>query len=263
MTAALDDAPDAAPDVKAETPLLAAFGSAVTDDLQELAELHDREPDQALLAALLEVDFPNGLGMRLRSKRGLQAQTIMAEALAQLPAPVDEATLDLLAVDFAEIYLTHGLRASPYESVWLDDDHLARQEPMFQVRAYYRRHGLAAADWSERADDHIVLQLLFLRRLLQQPSPETIREAASFMDEHLLRWIDRFAERVTGRCATPYFAGVATLTAAYVDALRDLLAEILDEPRPSVEEMEARMQPEKPAPCGAPAPYVPGSGPGW
>ncbi|MGI9452016.1 MAG: TorD/DmsD family molecular chaperone, partial [Geminicoccaceae bacterium] len=80
---------------------------------------------------------------------------------------------------------------------------------------------------------------------------------------HLLRWIDRFAEQVKARCATPYFTGVATLTAAYVDELRGLLAEILDEPRPTAEEMEARMQPEKPGPCGAPAPYVPGSGPGW
>ena len=134
---------------------------------------------------------------------------------------------------------------------------------MFQVRAYYRRHGLAAANWSERADDHLVLQLLFLRHLLQEPSPETVREAATFMDKHLLRWIDRFADQVTARCATPYFAGVAALTAAYVDALRDLLAEILDEPRPSAEEMEARMQPEKPTPCGSPSPYVPGAGPGW
>lgn len=251
-------------DAKAETPLLAAFGSAVAEDLQALVELHDREPDEDLLTALREVDFPNGLGMRLRSERGRQAQTIMAEALSQLSAPVNQDTLDLLAVDFAEIYLTHGLRASPYESVWLDDDHLARQEPMFQVRAYYRRHGLAAADWSERADDHIVLQLLFLRHLLHDPSPETMREAASFMDEHLLRWVDRFAEQVTARCATPYFAGVATLTAAYVDELRDLLAEILEESRPSAEEIEARMRPDKPtAACGAPAPYVPGAGPGW
>ena len=69
-------------DTQAETPLLAAFGSAVGDDLQGLAELHDHEPDQALLTALREVDFPDGLGMRLRSERGRQAQTIMAEALS-------------------------------------------------------------------------------------------------------------------------------------------------------------------------------------
>ena len=254
----------AAIDAKAGTPLLQAFGAAVAEDLQGLAALHDREPDQALLTALREVDFPDGIGMRLRSERGRQAQTIMAEALAQLTEPVDQDALDRLAVDFAEIYLTHGLRASPYESVGLDDDHLARQEPMFQVRAYLRRHGLIAANWSERAHDHIVLQLLFLRHLLLKPSPDAVREAATFMDEHLLRWVDRFADQVTARCATPYFAGVATLTAAYVDELRGLLAEILEEPRPSTEEIEARMQPEKPtAACGAPAPYVPGAGPGW
>ena len=249
-------------DARAGDQLLAEFGTAVAEDLRDLAELHDREPDHALLMALREVDFPRGLGLRLRAQQGQRAHTLMAEALADLPEPVDQDTLDLLAVDFAEIYLTHGLRASPYESVWIDDEGLARQEPMFQVRACYRRHGLAAASWAARADDHIVLQLLFLSHLWREPEHGTIREAATFMDEHLLRWVGRFAEQVTARCATPYFAGVATLTAAYVDELRDLMAQILQEPRPTADEIEARLQPKKALPC-APASYAPGSGPGW
>ncbi len=249
-------------DARAGDQLLAEFAAAVAEDLRGLAELHDREPDQALLAALRKAEFPHGLGLRLQSDQGRRAHTLMAEALADLPEPVDQETLDVLAVDFAEIYLTHGLRASPYESVWIDDDGLARQEPMFQVRAYYRRHGLAAANWAARADDHIVLQLLFLSHLWRQPEHETIREAATFMDEHLLRWVGRFAEQVAARCATPYFAGVATMTAAYLDELRDLMAQIVQEPRPSSEEIEERLQPKKALPC-SPARYVPGAGPGW
>jgi TorA maturation chaperone TorD len=242
--------------------LLAAFGAAVADDLRALAALHDREPDEAMLAALREVDFPRGLGLRLRSAQGQQALALMAEALAGLSAPASDETLDGLAVDFAEIYLTHRLRASPYESVWIDDGGLARQEPMFQVRTYYRRHGLAAADWAAKADDHLVLQLLFIGHLLSEPKPEAISEAATFMDEHLLRWVGRFAEQVATRCATPYFAGVAGLTAAYVEELRDLLADVIQEPRPTADEIEARMQPKKASPC-APARYLPGAGPGW
>ncbi len=249
-------------DANAGDQLLAEFGTAVAEDLRDLAELHDREPDHALLMTLREVDFPRCLGLRLQSEQGQRAHTLMAEALANLPEAVDQEALDVLAVDFAEIYLTHGLRASPYESVWLDDEGLARQEPMFQVRACYRRHGLAAASWAARADDHIVLQLQFLSHLWREPEHGTIREAATFMDEHLLRWVGRFAAQVTARCATPYFAGVATLTAAYVDELRDLMAQILQEPRPTPEQIEARLQPKKPIPCAA-ARYLPGAGPGW
>lgn len=51
-------------------------------------------------------------------------------------------SVDELAADYAAIYLTHALRASPHESVWRDDDHLMLQGPTFAVRAFYRRHGV-------------------------------------------------------------------------------------------------------------------------
>lgn len=242
---------------------LARFGKAVADDLRDLARLHDREPDPALLEALREVSFPDHLGLQLRSERGREALRVMRQAIAELPQPPDAEVLDRLAVDFAEIYLTYGLRASPSESVWLDHEGLERQQPMFQVRRWYHRHGLAAADWRARADDHLVLQLSFLAHLLSQAAkPGALGAAATFADEHLLRWLDQFAARVASRCATPFFAGVALLTAAYVDELRDILAASLGEPRPTADEIEARMRPKVTASCG-PTRYVPGVGPGW
>jgi TorA maturation chaperone TorD len=48
-----------------------------------------------------------------------------------------------------------------------------------------------------------------------------------------LRWIEEFAERVADRCSTRFYAGLALLTAAYLDELRDLLARLLDQPRPA------------------------------
>jgi len=40
-----------------------------------------------------------------------------------------------LAADFAAIYLNHSIQASPCESVWLDEEGLMRQQPMFKVNA--------------------------------------------------------------------------------------------------------------------------------
>ena len=58
----------------------------------------------------------------------------------------DRAALqDDLDADFAGIYLTHALRASPCESVWLDEENLMMQGPSFAVRDCYRRHGLSVA----------------------------------------------------------------------------------------------------------------------
>lgn len=225
---------------------LKRFGQAVAEDLLTLAVLHNEELEAARIEQLRAVGFPDGLALKLESERGAEALVLMRNALAYLPAADDRAGLDALAADYADIYLTYKLRVSPCESVWLDEDGLIMQEPMFQIRTWYKKYGLAAPNWRARTDDHLVLQLHFVSHLLEGAEETAqLREAARFLDEHLLRWITPFAERVAGRCATPFYGGLAALTAMYVEELRDLLAAMLDEPRPSAEAIEARMKPRQ------------------
>lgn len=194
---------------------------ALADDLASLAALHDREPEADLLVSLKQVRFPTNLGLRLDNEAVATGGHLLAEYLARLAVPVPVAVLDGLAVDYAEIYLTHGLRAAPSESPWFDPDGLERQDSMFAVRSAYRRHELAVAD--KRPDDHLVHQLQFLSLLMEKRGAQ---EAAEFLDAHLLRWIGQFAGRVAARAATPYFAGLALVTAGYLAELRPLLARL-------------------------------------
>ncbi len=240
---------------------LKVFCQVVADDLAMLASLHDKEPDEVFLQALREDGFPDGLGLKLIGENGLLAVDLMKQGLATLPDPIDEATLDELAADYADIYLNYGIQASPEESVWIDEENLICQDTMFQVRSWYESHGLAAPDWRMRPDDHLVLELQFLSHLFDnEPTEDSLREAAQFMDEHLLRWLANFGNRVGQRCATSYFAGIATLTSVYCDELRDLLANILNEPRPGQEEIDERMAPGREREEVAVS-FVPGIGP--
>jgi TorA maturation chaperone TorD len=132
-----------------------------------LALLHDRELDAERIHALWQEGYEDFLGLHLVGEEGRKAITLLREGLTDIPAGLDTETLDRLAADFADIYLTHGVRASPCESVWLDEDGLAMQAPMFDVREWYRRYGLAVANWRQRSDDHLVYQLLFLAQLLE------------------------------------------------------------------------------------------------
>ena len=246
-----------------ETPLLDEFKSAVSDDLMMLCVLHNAEPERELIKALRDADFPRGLGLRLTSETARGGVDLLSKALTALPEPVDEQILDELAADYANIYLTHGLQASPCESVWFDDEGLTHQQPMTQVRAQYRQHGLMAADWRKREDDHLVLQLQFLAHLLNTSQASSgIGEAARFMDEHLLRWLGKFSWRVAQRCATDYFAGVVLLSWGYCEELRDIMAEILREPRPRTEEIEVRMKPKREHRL-EPVKFMPGVEPSW
>lgn len=241
--------------------LLRQFCEAVNADLTVLACLHHAEADDELLSDLAWQQFPASLGLRLVNQHGLESVDFMRQAMAEYTAPLSQEQKDELAADYAAIYLNHTLSASPYESVWLDEENLAMQAPMFDVREIYRRHGLGVIDWRMRADDHLVVELQFIARLVQQGGEDNLREAARFMDEHLLRWLPKFGERVAKRCATPFYAAAAWLTWAYCDELRDVLADILGEARPTADEIEVRMKVQ--AAPAAPLKFMPGAAPSW
>ncbi len=243
--------------------LLDQLRTSVAADLKLLAMLHDKEPEAKTLAALREEGLAQSLGLRLETAAGRAALDIFDQAVAALPDTPGDDVLDRLAVEYGEIYLTHGYRASPYESVWLDEDGLERQQPMFEVRAWYRRHGVCVQDWASRADDHLVLQLQFVGRLLTDGRDlQAVRDAAAFLDQHLLLWIDAFAERVMARCEMPFYAGLAGTTAAYLHRARELFALALDQPKPNYEQLRANKRFSKD--CGELGPtYLPGTAPSW
>ena len=246
-----------------EEPLLHSFCRAVADDLRLLSALHDREPEATVLEAMRKAPVGQQLAVTLRSEAAQMAFDALDSAITDLPAPIDSATVERLAAFYADIYLTHAYRAAPCESVWLDDDGLIQQEPMFQVRQWYRRAGVVVADPDKRPDDHVVHQLRFVAHLLASQSDEKgLREAARFLDEHLLLWFGRFCGRVARRCPDAYFAGLALLSGAYVEEIRDLISEVLGEPRPSIEETDGPDVTIGPPDLEIASPFLPGAAPG-
>jgi len=236
------------------------------EDLQLLARLHDREMDRSSLDALGYIGFPRCLALDLDDARAQDGMLLLDQSMLALSA-AGELELDELAVDYADIYLNHSIQASPFESVWLDEDGLAMQEPMFQLRGWFERHGMAAEDWRVRSEDHIGLQLQFMAHLLNRAADsarplDTLAELARFLDEHPLRWIGDFSQRVAQRCGTAFYGGCAMLTASYLDGLRGLMELVLDQPRPSAEEIEQRMRPRKES-VEVPLTYMPGASASW
>jgi putative dimethyl sulfoxide reductase chaperone len=243
------------------------IAEAIADDAESLAALHDRELTAAMIAALREANFPAGLGLVPMTAEAIAAWRAMADGVTELPRMPDAATLDDLAAEYAAIYLTGAYGASPCESVWTDDDHLTCQAAMFQWRDIHAAAGLATPDWRQRPDDHLVLQVLYVANAARRTatadfSNDSWRKLAQVLDEHTLRWLPDFAARVAARSASSFYAGLAVLTAAWLDTVRDLIAAQLNEPRPSREELEARLQPT--TTCSPiPVAFMPGTGPSW
>jgi TorA maturation chaperone TorD len=245
--------------------LLSDFAITTATDLRLLADLHAQELSNEALQALTIPSFAQLLGWLPQGK--------LSEAIAQMDTAIEEwqtlapqTVLDTLATDFAAIYLTGHYRASPSESAWTDDEELVCQDAMFEVRELYQAYDLKVPSWRIMADDHLVNELLFVAHLLEKSAtqPELLRETAKFMDEHLMRWLLVFTSRVIQRCDTLFYASLALITGLYCDQLRDTIADILGEARPTPEEIEARIKARSAAQAPAvPLQYFPGTAPSW
>lgn len=244
----------------------ATAGGVIAEDAEALAALHDCELTAELIAAMHETKFPACLGLLPATAETAAAWRAMAEALNHLPKAPDAEALDDLAAEYAAIYLTGAYGASPCESAWTDEDHLLCQDAMFELREIYAAAGLSATNWRHRPDDHLVLQLLYVAHVARRAkSMEEWRALARMLDEHLLRWIGDFAARIAARSSVTFYVGLAVLTSAWLDTLRDLLARHLDEPRPNREDVEERLKSRRRVlPEAVPVQFVPGAnGPSW
>ncbi len=210
---------------------------AAAQDLRTLAWLHAQERDAPTWRALHAAGLPNGLTLLPAGDPALQA---LDQALAALAAEDSAHASDRLAADYAAIYLTHALRASPCESVWRDDDHLLMQGPTFAVRALYQQHGLKAPDWRAMPDDHLTHELSFVAHLLETGHDA---QAAQFLDQHLLTWLPEFGARVAQRADSAVYAALAVLT---VDACRALRGHL---PAPIPKDLPADIPGFTPAPA--------------
>jgi len=247
-----------------EAALVKQWRQAVASDLRQLAILHSRELTSEDLNGLIENHFPESLGFRLTSENGQSCLDFVQKSIGNIKE-INQQLLDELAMDFAGIYLNHQYQVSPCESVWFDDENLIFQEAMFAVREFYNKYALEAENWRIMPDDHLALQIQFIAHLLDHDeTKETLLDLSRFLDEHLLRWIDRFAAKVNKRCSTQFYAGINILTAQYLEEMRDMLAALLEIPRETTEQIEKRLAREKSKPeLVVPLKFMPGAAPSW
>jgi len=245
--------------------------AALADDLDGLARLHDREVDPALIAALVAVEFPDNLALlpdpatreAMRSVIGHLQKNWANAALAD-----GVSAADALAADYAGIYLNGACTASPYESVWLTDEHLTCQLPMFELRALYEKAGLVVDDWRKRYDDHFVLQFQYLAHCLRSEAV-ALEAIGRFLDEHVGHWFPGFAKAVTQRGDTDFYRGLAVITADWLERCRSLIEEITGEARIPHEVIAERLKKKMALASGelAPIKFMPGgspaAGPSW
>jgi TorA maturation chaperone TorD len=140
-----------------------------------------------------------------------------------------------LKAEYTVLFIGPGkLPAPPWESVYTTGEQVIFQRSTLEIRNFYRWQGLIPELYPKVADDHIALELDFLRLLGQRAleaqqagddaaCKEALAASVEFLDEHLLKWVGFFAEALNASGKGSFYPLAAQALATF--AARD--AELL------------------------------------
>ena len=184
-----------------------------------LAAIYREEVTPALLRHLRDPQFRgalSGLGVDLEDE------------FFRLP---EEKFIEDLALEYTRLFLGPGRHISPHESVHLREEEgggLLWGEATVKIKRFIESSGLEYKSDYHGMPDHISVELEFMQQLTKREAkawgdndpasvPCCLKIEKGFMDEHFLRWIPLFCEKVIKDAELPFYREVAKLTNGFLE----------------------------------------------
>ena len=175
---------------------------------------------------LKHVKDPQFLGV-LKDLETEEAEGI--DAFFQKP---ESELLEDLAVEYTRLFLGPGKHISPHESI-----HHQRNDGQWgklwgastaEVKKLIESTGLTYSEDFKGLPDHIAVELEFMQQLTfreEQAWMDADVDAAvscqqaekNFIEEHLIRWIPDFCEKVIQQAELPFYRSLAALTHSFIE----------------------------------------------
>ncbi len=129
-------------------------------------------------------------------------------------------TTDELRADYQRLFRGPGhLEAAPWGSVYMDHDQVLYGWTWVSLREWMRESGVRGT-YAENDPEDNFGRLLCMAAEVANARPERLCE---LLADHLLCWSPRFLEVLAGAARTDVYRGLATLSAATLDDIRDVL----------------------------------------
>lgn len=197
-----------------------------------LASIYRQEVSSDLLR---QIKDPRFLGVL--SKLGLE----LNNGFFKRP---EKELLEAMAVEYARLFLGPGKHISPHESVHhkREDGQWGRLwgESTVEVKKIIESSGLEYRSEYTGLPDHISVELEFMQQVIQREEQawqdddkETallcLEQEKKFVNEHLLRWIPDFCEKVIKAADLPVYREIARLTKTFMEFEKQELDKLKDE----------------------------------
>ncbi len=151
------------------------------------------------------------------------------QLLEQLDKALLEVTFKELKQDYIQLYIGPGrMEVPPWESVYRNDERRLFDTHTLQVRETYARHGMEFVRKNKTPEDHISIELEFMRILterllkaidLKDEKAERIllQEQLEFLNKHMLVWVPFFIKLTQKAAKTAFFNGLAELLGKFLN----------------------------------------------
>ncbi|MCD4722416.1 MAG: molecular chaperone TorD family protein, partial [Desulfobacula sp.] len=177
---------------------------------QFLSTLYRDEIPLKLIKSMQDEQFLKGL---LESVKGcgFMDLTSGAEAMASCLRKTDPKKLyKELSYDYADIFLNAGPNpVFPYESAHIGKKPVLMQKPVLTIREYFQKSGVYKNPDFKDLDDHIAVEMEFLRYLLEKQETDMY---IKFFKNVYLKWTNSFCDQMTVSANTDFYQGLAHFT---------------------------------------------------
>ena len=144
----------------------------------------------------------------------------------------EDALLEDLAVEYAGLFIGPGGHISPHESVHHERlDQSEGQlwgESTVNVKKFIEWTGLQYTPEYTGLPDHISVELEFMETVIRQEEQSwekgdregiinCLKMEKRFIEEHLIRWIPAFCEKVLSEAELPFYREMAALTKNFIE----------------------------------------------
>lgn len=193
------------------------------------------EPDALVLSLLAGVDLVDVLGaFGLDETEALDVKVRAEEVLAG-----GQDAMDALEGAYNRLFVGPTvLEAGPWESLYKTTENVLFCETTLEVRKAYVAQGFIPNNYPHVSDDHVALELDFMRLLAEQAleacevgDDETakakLRAQADFLADHLNVWLPKFAKKATAAEHGAFYGPVTAVARDWARFDAELVGELL------------------------------------
>jgi len=196
-----------------------------------LYRMYLEEPPRELANDLVKGEFPFPDLESLNKEMAEGFEMIKSYASGKEVGEIYEDLVDEFTLLFIGPY---NLPVQPYETIWVDEK-MAGQS-LLSLKNDYREAGISKSKAYPEPEDHIAFELMFMHHLCEiglsakddEKLVKTLQIQIDFMDNHIMKWVPDFCEKMIEYEKSDFYKGIAKITRGFLDIDNEVLNELLD-----------------------------------